>query len=1115
MSGDRRRIRTLLVDNYDSFTYNLFQLIGIVNCCPPTVIRNDELDPTVLDLSGFDNIVISPGPGRPDVARDFGLSRYLVDHAELPLLGVCLGHQGIVLGAGGAVVAAPAPRHGFPDRIHHDGRDLFEDLPDGFTAVRYHSLCAATPLPEALEATATASDGVVMGIRHRTRPQWGVQFHPESVSSEHGAALLRNFARLTERFTAEPATSAPATTRSRRRIGPREPCTPRTAPRHEQPGAGSGEPATTGPGEPPTTAPHDPRRAAPGESRRAAPHDSRRAAPGESSTATTGEPATATTDKPVTARTGEPATGGSRESNEAGSGEPAITWPGEPPATAPHNPRRAGPGEWFTATTGEPATATTGQPATATTGEPATATTGQPATARTGEPATGGSRESNGAGSGEPATTGPGEPPVTAPHDPHRATPGESSTATTGEPATATTGEPATARTGESATGGTREPNGAGSGQRDDLVHCVLVAPADGAAPPGGRPIRLFDVLHEVVDHTVDAEEAFARQHEQADTAFWLDSALTEAGAGRFSYLGDADGPAAEVVRYRVGEGFVRVDTPAGERSVPGTVLDYLAVELVRRRIEFPDVPFDFVGGYVGYLGYEVKADCGASAAHRSPTPDAVWVFADRLVVVDHHEARTHLIALCEPESAVAQEEWMAVTRSILESTTCPPDRPRSSAADTKGSPGRTQSAADTEPSPGRTQSAADTEPSPGRAKSAAPGGAAGTDETATQTGGLRGSEEKVSGAASDSAPVESIPCFRRADPLFAETATRDPGPDPTGLPAGRGGAAVTAPAIERAGTDFTTGIGAGDLAALAAGLSRGRDRYLADIADIRAALRAGETYEVTLTDQVAVADPAADPASDLAVYRALRRSNPAPYAAFLRFGETVVACSSPERFLKITRDRSVESKPIKGTAPRGREPATDENLRRALELDPKTRAENLMIVDLLRNDLGRVCELGSVYVPELMAVETYATLHQLVSTVRGRLRPEVSVIDCVRACFPGGSMTGAPKLRTTEIIDGLETEARGVYSGTLGFLGLGGTADLNIVIRTAVRHQGRWRIGAGGAIVLDSDAAAEFDEMVLKAAAPVRAVRGQVSQAPTGGGIQPGSRPNQPASRS
>ncbi|WP_067470125.1 aminodeoxychorismate synthase component I [Nocardia amamiensis] len=735
-------MHTLLIDNYDSFTYNLYQLISEVNGVEPTVVRNDGARTVAeLGLARFDNVVVSPGPGRPDVPRDVGISAAVLEETDLPLLGVCLGHQGIVVAAGGVVAEAPAARHGYLDRIEHDGRDLFEGIPQGFTAVRYHSLCALRRLPDDLEVTAVAADGVVMGVRHRTRPQWGVQFHPESIASEFGAALLRNFAKLT----------------AAHRVPPSLP---------------------------------------------------------DSRVSVVVEPEVVP---------------------EAVGFSPPV-----PPASA--------------------------------------------------------------------ATRAPLAP--------------------------------------------AQFPAAAAGFERSRETSSART-PTD---PP---PRPTFQLQQDVIERAIDTESAFVRLYGNSPTAFWLDSEHVEPGVDRFSFLGDASGPLAEVLRYRVGDGEVTVESSDGHRrTARGGILDFLAAELRTRRLELPDLPFDFAGGYVGYLGYEVKADCGGTAVHRAPTPDAQWIFADRLVVVDHVGGRTHLLALSDtPETARSGADWLRDTRETLE-------------------------------------------PLP---------------------------------TWSNPPTLELPPDGDAAAPLF----------------------------------------------------TRGRERYLADIAVCQERLHAGESYEICLTDNATIPAAAAD---GLDFYRTLRRCNPAPYAAYLRFDDLDIACSSPERFLKINRHRVVESKPIKGTAPRGATPEQDQRLRRELADSPKTRAENLMIVDLLRNDLGRVCEIGSVYVPKLMATEQYATVHQLVSTVRGRLRPEVGVVDCLRACFPGGSMTGAPKLRTCEIIDELETEARGVYSGTIGFLGLGGTADLNIVIRTAVRYDGRWRIGAGGAIVLDSDPEDEYREVLLKAAATLRA---------------------------
>ena len=243
-----------------------------------------------------------------------------------------------------------------------------------------------------------------------------------------------------------------------------------------------------------------------------------------------------------------------------------------------------------------------------------------------------------------------------------------------------------------------------------------------------------------------------------------------------------------------------------------------------------------------------------------------------------------------------------------------------------------------------------------------------------------------------------------------------------------------------------------------------------------------GNSYEVCLTAQTVARIPNPSPELFFELYRRQRAHNSAPYAAYLRCGDFSVLSSSPERFLSVDTHRNAQTKPIKGTVPRGATPEEDAAAAAWLRTDEKTRAENLMIVDLLRNDLSTVSDPASVRVPVLMGVESYSTVHQLVSTVSSRLREGVSAVAAARACFPGGSMTGAPKPSTMQIIEGLEGRARGVYSGALGFVSVDGSANLSIVIRTLVAHdEGTVTLAAGGAIVADSDPTAEYEEMLTK----------------------------------
>lgn len=244
--------------------------------------------------------------------------------------------------------------------------------------------------------------------------------------------------------------------------------------------------------------------------------------------------------------------------------------------------------------------------------------------------------------------------------------------------------------------------------------------------------------------------------------------------------------------------------------------------------------------------------------------------------------------------------------------------------------------------------------------------------------------------------------------------------------------------------------------------------------------IRAGDIFQANFTMRFQADRPAGlDP---FAAYRRLRALSAGPFAAYLRCGERLtLASASPERFLSLGRDRRIEARPIKGTRPRSAVAAEDSAARDALLTSEKDRAENLMIVDLIRNDIGRVAVTGSVTVPSLLALESFASVHHLVSVVTARLRPEVGAVDLLRASFPGGSVTGAPKIRAMEIIDDCEVSRRGPYCGAILWLGFDGAMDSSIVIRTLAITPGRVIAQAGGGIVADSDPVAEYDELRVK----------------------------------
>lgn len=261
---------------------------------------------------------------------------------------------------------------------------------------------------------------------------------------------------------------------------------------------------------------------------------------------------------------------------------------------------------------------------------------------------------------------------------------------------------------------------------------------------------------------------------------------------------------------------------------------------------------------------------------------------------------------------------------------------------------------------------------------------------------------------------------------------------------------------------------------------------YLAAVRRVIDYIRAGDVYQVNLAQRLLA--PLSEHPLDL--YGRLRRVSPAPFSCYFDAGGFQVVSASPERFLKVDADRTISTKPVKGTRPRGKTPDKDTALLHDLRTSEKDRAENVMIVDLLRNDIGKVAEYGSVHVPKVCEVETYNYVHHLVSEVRGKLRQDRTPFDLLKAAFPGGSVTGAPKVRAMEIIAELEPTARGPYCGSIGFIGFDGVMDMNILIRTFTACQGWLQFPVGGGIVADSLPEDEYEETITKAQGLLKALK-------------------------
>ncbi|XVE99326.1 hypothetical protein REPUB_Repub03eG0188700 [Reevesia pubescens] len=832
-------VRTLLIDNYDSYTYNIYQELSVINGLPPVVVRNDDwtwkdICRFLYEEGAFDNIVISPGPGSPTCPADIGVClQLLLECCDIPILGVCLGHQALGYAHGAQIIHASKPIHGRLSEIEHNGCKLFANIPSGrnsgFKVVRYHSLVIDVKslpkelipiawtssddtlslletqkfdvIPDACESerkqanfdsilsqlengsywssshlNGTKNRKVVMGIRHATWPHYGVQFHPESVATTYGRQIFKNFREITKEYWLQSSSSF------------------------------------------------------------------------------------------------------SRDRNIPYTASMQV----------PHASRLFG------------------------------------------------------------------------------AVPSGEQSAKKAE----------VRLNGEACSKGQLMQD---ADKRNlGFLDMVNIMPPSMGARFLKLKWRKFDHLASEVGGAKNIfSELFGKN--KAENTFWLDSSSTEKGRARFSFMGGKGGSLWKQLTFRLSEESDVASKRGGnlliedaEGSTTSTFLEegffeYLNKELLslcHDETDFEGLPFDFYGGYIGYIGYNLKVECGAASnAHKSATPDACFFFADNVAIIDHHTDDVYILSLHEGNT--------------------------------------------------------------------------------TKTPWLDDTEQKLVSLRAYST--------RKLDEQNLQAVVKSP---------------------HKAGFHS----------------EKSREQYVRDVEKCLKYIKDGESYELCLTTQIRKCIGKVDP---LRLYLHLREKNPAPYASWLNFSkENLSICSSsPERFLRLDRNGILEAKPIKGTIARGATLEEDERLKLQLQYSEKDQAENLMIVDLLRNDLGHVCEPGTVHVPNLMEVESYATVHTMVSTIQGKKQSNVSAVDCVKAAFPGGSMTGAPKLRSMELLDSIESCSRGIYSGSIGFFSYNQTFDLNIVIRTVVIHENEASIGAGGAIVALSDPEKEYEEMVLKTCAPVNAV--------------------------